>query len=371
MQRLLSFFANVQGVCAIPSQSRDIPAGLVGEIRRSVAGAHLQIDHSHSELEFNLVVKGAGSYTLDDSNYVLKPGTLTWLMPGQRHRLVRSPGLEMWVVNLRSDLLEANRIAELAAHPLRILPGHELIDLDRALSQVAQDSDEPAVYNAGIRYIAMRAWRASRDSPVVHVRPMHAAVTRALLLLREKGAAVSLSGLSSAAGVTAPYLSRLLIEHTGRSFVDWRNRIRLDRFMDGYSPGANLLNAALDAGFGSYARFHHIFHEMIGCTPSEWVQQSHDPAQNRHQAELPSADYGMPATTSSGGRQHWLHLVPAMAPTEKGLFGEKFLDRLLQPGSMNIGNRHIAPGKPRGRPSSKRERAAGSVLEASGFIDGR
>ncbi len=302
-------------------------------MRRSVAGARFQIDHSHPEVEFDLVVKGTGSLTIGDRNYALKPGALVWLIPGQQHRLVRAPGLEMWVVSLRPELIDAGMIAELATPPLHMLPGHELVDLDRLLSQVAQDSDEPAVYNAGIAYLAMRTWRASRDAPTAEVRPMHPAVTRALMLLRETGAAVSLSELATAAGVTAPYLSRLLIEHTGRSFVDWRNRIRLDRFMDSFRPGGNLLKAALDAGFGSYARFHHIFSEMIGCTPSEWVQQSRDPATAHadDRAALPPADYGMPSAALVGGRQRWVRLVPLTAPAAGILFGETFLDELVSP----------------------------------------
>ena len=64
---------------AIPVRTRDIPAGLVGEIRRTVAGARFDVDHRHAELEFDLVVRGSGSFTLDNENYALKPGTLIWL----------------------------------------------------------------------------------------------------------------------------------------------------------------------------------------------------------------------------------------------------------------------------------------------------
>ena len=83
------------------------------------------------------MVRGSGSFTLDNETYVLKPGTLIWLVPGQRHRLVRGPHLEMWVVSVRPDLVDVGRIEDLAARPSRLLPGHELVDLDRLLSQVA------------------------------------------------------------------------------------------------------------------------------------------------------------------------------------------------------------------------------------------
>ena len=304
-------------------------------MRRSTAGARLAVDHHHPELEFDLVLKGAGSLVLDERSYALKPGTLIWLVPGQRHRLVRSPGLEMWVVSIRPELLEAGQIAELAAAPLHILPGEELIDLDRLLSQVAQDSDQPAVYNAGIAYLTLRAWRASRASPAARTRPMHPAVARALMKLGESSAAVSLSELAEAAGVAAPYLSRLLIEHTGRSFVDWRNRIRLDRFMDFYRPGANLLDAALGAGFGSYARFHHIFSEIIGCAPSEWAREAEErgvPAEGQRAAPPAAAlppGYGVPGASMLSARQGWTRLLPMIGPAAGAVLGQSFLARLL------------------------------------------
>lgn len=71
------------GLLAITERTRDIPAGLVGEIRRTVAGGRFDVDHRHAELEFDLVVRGSGSFTLDNENYVLKPGTLIWLVPAQ------------------------------------------------------------------------------------------------------------------------------------------------------------------------------------------------------------------------------------------------------------------------------------------------
>ncbi len=303
----------------------NIALELLGEVRRTVAGARHHIDHGHADLEVDLVLKGTGNLTLGDHNYTLKPGVLIWLMPGQRHHLVRKPGLEMWVANFRSELLEPERTKQLAEHPLCQLPSHELIDLDRLLSQVAQDSDDPAVYNAGIVYLARRAWRASIESPAAQARPIHPAVGRALPLLRESGAALSLSELAEAAGIAAPYLSRLLVEHTGHSFVDWRNHIRIDRFMHGYRPGANLLDAALEAGFGSYARFNHIFHEMIGCAPSEWIKQTHD----HDVTDMPLENYGMPASPTFSKRQSWTAVLPLVAPGISEVVGSDFIDRLL------------------------------------------
>jgi AraC-like DNA-binding protein len=325
----LQFFG---GVRAIPSRSLTIPAGLDGLVRRTVAGARLEIDHRHEEVEFDLVIRGAGSYVIDGQTYVLKPGMLFWVAPGHQHRLARSPGLEMWVVAAKPDLVDPEWIAGMAARPSRLLPGDELIDLDWLLSQVAQDSDDRRTYNAGVAYVIARATRASHDSPPAHVRPMHPAVMRALLLLREEGADFSLPELSAEAGVTAPYLSRLLVEQTGRSFVEWRNRVRLERFMEAYRPGANLLRTALEAGFGSYTRFNQVFNDMVGCSPAEWSEQADGKDADGVEAfkVLSLPRFGMPGASILSGRQRWTGLVSLVGPAIATVLGPGFLNRLAK-----------------------------------------
>ena len=304
--------------------------GLVGSVRRTMPGLRRPIHHEHVDAEFNLVVRGGGTWTLDGHAYDLRPGHLIWFMPHCVHQLVRGPGLVMWVVLFQEGLLKPQWADDLAAQPSRMLAGHDLIELDHLLTQVAQDSDEPDAYNAGVTYILMRALRASRDRPAANLKPMHPAVTRALMLMRQEAGPSSLSDLAAEAGVAAPYLSRLLVEHTGRSFVDWRNRVRLDQFIDSYQPGSNLLTAALDAGFGSYTRFHHIFTEIIGCPPSEWMAKvDKGELEPRPRVAAPVAGYGMPTTGLLSARQRWTPLAALVSPSIRALIGENFANRVV------------------------------------------
>ena len=58
----------------------------------------------------------------------------------------------------------------------------------------------------------------------------------------------------------------------GVSLVDYRNRRRIDRFFDSISRSGgtvNLLDAALEAGFGSYAQFHRVYRKFLGSAPRE------------------------------------------------------------------------------------------------------
>jgi AraC-like DNA-binding protein len=59
----------------------------------------------------------------------------------------------------------------------------------------------------------------------------------------------------------------------GISMVDYRNRVRLNRFTVLLDKGRrNLLEAALAAGFGSYAQFHRVFRALRHVTPREYLR---------------------------------------------------------------------------------------------------
>jgi AraC-like DNA-binding protein len=85
---------------------------------------------------------------------------------------------------------------------------------------------------------------------------------------------VTLDGgaLAKRVGVSAGKLARDFKTEMGLSLVEYRNRLRLERFLALVDRGGgNLLEAALDAGFGSYAQFHRVFRAMLGTTPREYL----------------------------------------------------------------------------------------------------
>ena len=68
-------------------------------------------------------------------------------------------------------------------------------------------------------------------------------------------------------------LARVFKSQLGMSLVEYRNRLRLERFsvlVD--QGGTNLMGAALAAGFGSYAQFHRVFRSLRKGTPREYMR---------------------------------------------------------------------------------------------------
>jgi AraC-like DNA-binding protein len=85
----------------------------------------------------------------------------------------------------------------------------------------------------------------------------------------------SLGGKEIAAdlGLSLSRLARVFKAEMGMSLVEYRNRLRLERFdvlLD--AGGDNLLEAALTAGFGSYSQFHRVFRALRGASPKEYIR---------------------------------------------------------------------------------------------------
>lgn len=106
-----------------------------------------------------------------------------------------------------------------------------------------------------------RVGEADRDSLVISV--VHAL---------HRDPTLTAEALARRFGTSRSRLARTFKEEMGVSLVGYKNRLRLERFFTLVTPGSgNLLQAALDAGFGSYAQFHRVFRELLGTTPREYL----------------------------------------------------------------------------------------------------
>jgi AraC-like DNA-binding protein len=99
----------------------------------------------------------------------------------------------------------------------------------------------------------------------------HPAVTKAARVLADNP---SLSGadLAERLQVGAGRFARVFKSEMGVSLVRYRNQLRLERFMKLMDAGrSTMLEAALAAGFGSYAQFHRVFQAQRGTTPRAYL----------------------------------------------------------------------------------------------------
>ena len=244
--------------------------------------------HHHAELELNLVTRGSGTYLLANRRYQIRRGDLLWLFPAQEHVLMeQTADFEMWVAVFKRKAIR--RIGDdpaakllLAMDPAggrcRRLALLEHKRLDASLAELAAAESRPALFNAGLSYLLLAAWQCFEGAAEVPVGDVHPAVERAARLIQQEAGAQSLHDLAQQAGLSPSRLSRLFHQQTGMTMVHFRNRQRISQFLEIYGTGARqtMLDAALDAGFGSYAQFHRVFRTVLGCSPGAYRQRETD-----------------------------------------------------------------------------------------------
>jgi len=273
-------------------QRLKLPENLDGMAWRYANPAGANRRHHHAELELNLVTRGTGTYLLGSRHYQIRRGDLLWLFPTQEHVLIeQTPDFEMWIVVFRRRLIRRSAI-DPASRPLqqrsfsgdtcRRLRQKDLSRFEELFAQLADTSNEPGLLNASLAYALLHAWQCFDRAGEVPARTMHPAVERTARLLLSDENSYDLPQLARRAGLSPSRLSRLFKQQTGLSIVEFRNRQRMQRFLERYEQERDsgrqttLLNAALDAGFGSYPQFHRVFRQIAGCSPAEYQRRQSD-----------------------------------------------------------------------------------------------
>ena len=84
---------------------------------------------------------------------------------------------------------------------------------------------------------------------------------------------ISIQSVCAEIGISQTYLSRLFRKHGDTSFSTYLTQRRLTAAMDliRQHPDMALRNVASCVGYEDYAYFSKVFHQIVGCTPSQWV----------------------------------------------------------------------------------------------------
>jgi AraC-like DNA-binding protein len=124
--------------------------------------------------------------------------------------------------------------------------------------------------------LARKKGQSARPAPRETER---GAVVRQVQRALNQNPLVSGEYLARELSISAGYLARVFKSEMGVSLVEYRNRLRIERFLRLVERGGgNLYEAALEAGFGSYAQFHRVFRRHVGTTPREYVTGSRSSA---------------------------------------------------------------------------------------------
>lgn len=112
----------------------------------------------------------------------------------------------------------------------------------------------------------LAAWEAFRNAAAVHP-----AVVEAVRLLHVAEPVGTVTELARRVRLSPQHLSRLFRADMGVGIARFRDENRLQRFLDIRESVTciRLLDAAVQAGFGSYPQFYRVVRQLTGRSPSE------------------------------------------------------------------------------------------------------
>jgi transcriptional regulator GlxA family with amidase domain len=147
---------------------------------------------------------------------------------------------------------------------------------DAGLTGAALDDGKQARGGVVCALLA-RALEGARRAGPLGQSPRPVAKSPAVMQAAELLAAdpsLSSAQLGKTLRLSASRTARLFKSEMGVSLPEYRNRLRLERFARLLEQGqGNLLELALEAGFGSYAQFYRAFLSLRGTTPRKFLRE--------------------------------------------------------------------------------------------------
>lgn len=241
--------------------------------------------HRHRELELNLALTGRARTLTDGVRHDLFPGGVAWFFRGQDHMLLDcSHDFSMQVIIFRPQMVRRLKLTSDYATLMESKPDGILcrrisdtwfrrLSTDMADLEHLQETGDFPAFNATLGHILTCSWRAyCQGTSEPGSVELHPAVERAVAMIDRQPQVESLEIIAEHAGLSPARLSRLFTQQVGVPLITFRNTTRVRRFMEIYGRGhrRTILQAALDAGFGSYPQFHRVFRQVMGISPAQY-----------------------------------------------------------------------------------------------------
>jgi AraC-like DNA-binding protein len=257
--------------------------GWEGSLQFRADARRMPAAHCHEELELNLITTGSAVYLLEGRKYECSKHSLLWLFPGQSHILIdRSPQFSYWLLYFRRSLIESwcrddstSLLKEQTPKGgfCRTLAPEAARDLEQ-IFRLVSESQSPIEGNAGLGFAMLKSWSTFLSAPKTPVGDLlHPGVRQAMHDIQHGTHDATLAELARRAHMTETYLCALFKKEVGIGVAEYRNQVRIERFLTLCEARRVLADAAFEAGFGSYAQFYKIFSAKMGMSPSEYVAQ--------------------------------------------------------------------------------------------------
>ena len=266
-----------------PLLLQDTPIRVSGLVfRRLVLNRHVAAEeavraHRHRFGQVLLYLHGGGTLRAGPSGgeqvWVVGPGSLIWMPPGDRHDFTGARGRAPLCLVLEFDWSGPSPSIPVVVR----LPGERLAAVRQDLAALAcRDEPEAEAHRLESAAVILRlcavVFPALGLLPAV--RPRVSPLRRQVeALLRQPGGVELRPGeIASRLQMNPTHLSRVLRQTCGLTLGALRDQVRLDRAVQALRQGKSVAAAAVQAGFMDQNYFARWFRKATGLRPSEWGQ---------------------------------------------------------------------------------------------------
>ena len=253
--------------------------------RRSAQRRFGTLPETHDELVVLFATHGQMNYLIDGQIARMRPGAMLFAYAGQAHVLLaETRGFDMYVFLISGCLLppeaRGRSLPPLTLNEAEDLTGPRLLPVTardelKALADALVDETDPERQYLGIRWWLAQAWHHWQQAGTDAAERLHPALDQAARTIK-RDPSLSLPELAESVDISPEHLGRLFRSGMGEGFVAFRQRARLDTIdrIIADHPKTTLLDAALEAGFGSYPQFYRAFRALRGCAPYAYYNSS-------------------------------------------------------------------------------------------------
>ena len=227
--------------------------------------------HTHARGQFAYASTGALKMFTDLGNWVVPPQRAIWVPGGVPHEM-----------QMRGDVVMLNTYLDDEAAGRAGLQGHcqvfEVSPLLRHLLEAALTIDPAArlsVRQRCVLTLLVDEIGAMPELPLSAPLPAEPRLARACQrFLDAPTQTIALDTMAEWASMSRRTFTRQFLEHTGMTFVAWRQQVCLLEATARLSHGASITDVALGLGFSSSSAFTSVFRRNLGDSPARYLAKS-------------------------------------------------------------------------------------------------
>ena len=252
-----------QSLIRTPPTYSALPRPVVARIDARLPGS-LTPWHQHDWWQFTYALSGVLEIETADGSYMAPPQRAIWIPPGTEHKATNSALTDMRSLYISSALMAW---APPRCRVVSISPLVRALIVETGTLSIDYDEAGPAGRLVQVLIDQLAGLPEVGFNLPMPGDPRLARICAALQATPDDTRSVT--EWSHLAGLSERSLSRLFMQHTGLSFGDWRQRLRLLLALAGLERGERVNRVALDSGYNSPSAFVAAFRRNFGVTPVE------------------------------------------------------------------------------------------------------